>query len=258
MVSGGESLLISVDEWVATVTLNRPERRNAIDAGLRSSLTAALADFDADPAVRVVVLTGAGTAFCAGTDQSETATDDRHVLARDPQPVSAPISALNKPIIAAVNGPAVGGGLELALTCDLIVASEQASFGLPEVQIGSMPGSGGTQRLLRMVPRPTAMRMLLTGERISAAEAHRVGLVSDLFPAEALAAGVRAIAQRIVANAPLSLMAIKRSVMAGEASALAAGLAVERGHWALLASTQDRDEGRRAFREGRPPRFVGN
>lgn len=251
-------VIVSIDQSVATITLNRPHRRNAIDAALRAELADGLAELDAHPSVRVVVLTGAGTAFCAGVDQTEPQIDDRHVLARAAEPVSAPIARFSKPIIAAVNGAAVGGGLELALTCDLLVAHEAASFGLPEVQIGSMPGSGGTQRLLRVAPRPVAMRMLMTGERIDAAEAHRIGLVSDVFPALDFTDGVTAIAHRIADNAPLSLAAIKRSVTAGEQAALAAGLVVERSQWALLSSTQDRDEGRRAFRERRPARFIGN
>ncbi|HWB36797.1 MAG TPA: enoyl-CoA hydratase/isomerase family protein, partial [Rugosimonospora sp.] len=145
-------VLTTADGHVAWVRLNRPQRRNAIDSDMRTALREAFARFDADPDVRVAVLTGTGTAFCAGVDQKEEVADHRHVLARDPLPVAAPVTGFSKPVIAAVNGAAVGGGLELVLACDLIVASTAASFGLPEVRIGSMPGSGGTQRLTRIVP----------------------------------------------------------------------------------------------------------
>jgi E-phenylitaconyl-CoA hydratase len=250
-------LLVDLADAIATVTLHRPDRRNAIDTAMRAALSRTFAELDESPNVRVIVLTGTDPAFCAGVDQKESAADDRHVLARDPQSVSSPITACQKPIIAAVNGAAVGGGLELALACDLMVGSTAASFGLPEVQIASMPGSGGTQRLLHAVARPTAMRMLLTGERIKADEALRVGLLSDLFEHETFLANVHAIAERIASNAPLSIKAIKRSVAAADNITLSAGLAVERSNWALLTSTRDRAEARAAFRENRPAEFIG-
>lgn len=252
-----ETVLCTRSGMVALITLNRPERRNAINAEMGSALRDMLASLDVDSGIRAIVLTGAGTAFCAGVDQNDTSGADRHVLHRLDAAVSAPIAALATPIIAAVNGPAVGGGLELALTCDLVVGGESASFGLPEVRIGSMPGSGGTQRLVRAVPRAVAMRMLLTGERIDAAEAFRIGLISDLFPTGDLLAGATTLAERVAANAPLSVRAIRDSVREGADASLDFALACERTKWALLSTTADRAEGRRAFLEKRAPIFTG-
>jgi E-phenylitaconyl-CoA hydratase len=246
-------LLLTIDGKVATITLNRPAQRNAINAELRRLLGETLERLDSDDEVRVCVLTGNGRAFCAGVDLKEP-------LAATPlqrEPISAALDRFGKPLIAAINGPAMGGGLELALAADLRIASTGASFGLPEVRIGSLPGSGGTQRLMRAVTPALAARMLLTGDPIDAEEALAAGLVSDLETPENLPACAATIAQRIAENAPLSLRAAKLAMRAAEAAHDGSGFVVERALWGLLALTEDRAEGRAAFREHRPPNFRG-
>jgi enoyl-CoA hydratase/carnithine racemase len=173
------------------------------------------------------------------------------------EPVAAPLERFGKPLIAAVNGPAAGGGFELALAADIRIASTAASFALPEVKIGSLPGSGGTQRLSRAVPPAVANRLVLTGEPLSAVDALRVGLVSDLVDPEDLLPLARSLAERIAANAPLSLRAAKIALRAAQEDALRPGLALERALWEMLSKTDDRAEGRAAFREKRAPRYTG-
>lgn len=257
-------VLVERDGGVATVTLNRPERRNAIDQALRDGLTEALARLDRDDAVRVVVLTGAGSAFCAGVDLAEAAPTATTAAGDGPAepvtarpPVAASLWAFRKPVIAAINGPAVGGGLELALACDLRLAAAGARLGLTEVRIGSLPGSGGTQLLPRIVGPGPAARLVLSGELVDAAEALRIGLVSEVHPDAELGAAAAALAQTIAANAPLSLLAAKRALLAARDRPFAEGQALERELWAELAATEDRAEGRTAFREKRPARFTG-
>jgi enoyl-CoA hydratase/carnithine racemase len=237
---------------VAVLTLDRPDRRNAIDRPTRVAIAAGLERLDADEGVRVAVITGAGTAFCAGVDLKDTAApsgpawlDERLV---------APFERFGKPLVAAVNGPAVGGGFEIALACEVRVASPEASFALPEVKMGSMPGSGGTQRIFRALPSAVAWKTLLTGGALDAAAAHRWGLVTDVF-AEDLVPSAIAVAEQIAAAAPLSLDAVKR--VGSAAIDDAAGMELERVLWALLSTTEDRAEGRAAFREKRPPEYRG-
>lgn len=248
-----DSILVSRDGNVGRVTFNRPDVRNALDLDARTRLAAAFAELDADDTVRVVVLTGAGSAFCAGTDLSGTPDPD-HELVRNPQRLVAPLDAFSKPVIAAVNGAAAGGGFEFALAADLRVASPRAKFLLPELRLGSLPGSGGTQRIFRSLPSAIAWRTLLTGQPLGADEAHAWGLVSDVFPEETFDADVNALAARIAEAAPLSLIAAKR---AGRAALETAGYELERELWEQLSHTADRAEGRAAFREKRPPRFTG-
>jgi enoyl-CoA hydratase/carnithine racemase len=263
VVSGGAApdepvLLTECADGVARLTLNRPAKRNALNLALRGALDQALAELAADDGVRVVVLTGAGTAFCAGADLSDAPAATGHPMAQPGRPVAQSLAAFAKPLIAAVNGPAFGGGLELALACDLRVAVRGATFALPEVRIGSLPGSGGTQRLVHATGPAVAARMLFSGEPLSADEALRTGLVSDLVEPGELADFAGALARRIAANAPLSLLAAKRCLAAASEAQLSAGLELERTLWTLLATTEDRREGRAAFREHRVPRFTGN
>ncbi len=239
---------------VATLTLNRPERRNAIDQAMRDALAATLAELDGDGEVRVAVLTGAGPAFCAGVDLAEGPPRDG-AAARPP--VAQPLWAFRKPVVAAINGAAVGGGLELALACDIRIAASSARLGLTEVRIGSLPGSGGTQLLPRTIGPGAAARMLLTGELVDAAGALRLGLVSEVVMDRELAGAAAALAARIAEGAPLSLLAAKRALRAAADLPFAEGQALERRLWAELASTEDRAEGRAAFREKRTPRFSG-
>jgi E-phenylitaconyl-CoA hydratase len=252
----------TVRDGIAEIVLNRPEALNAIDPEMRAQLRDAWTRVHEDDEIRVAVLTGAGDrAFCVGSDLKKTppppesyaqrafgrATSD-HLLAS---------LQTDKPLICAINGLAVGGGLEIALACDIRIASETASFGLSEVRVGSIPGAGGTQRLPRMINTSTAMQMLLTGDRIDAAEAWRVGLVGELCPPDQLLPRAREIAGRIAANAPLSVRAVKRLVQQGADLPLNAAVDLENYVWGLLRDTEDRIEGRRAFQEKRPPQYRG-
>lgn len=243
---------------VAWIVIDRPHRRNSIDRASRSALHDATDALELDDETRVVVLTGSADTFCAGTDLKEVAAEPApHPLVDRTTRISAVIERLTKPVIAAINGPAAGGGLELALACDLRVASSNATFALPEVKVGSLPGSGGTQRLFAALAPAVAWKMLLTGDSIDATEALRVGLVSDVVEPGDLHATVQRLADRIAANAPLSVRAAKAAARSDMDARLASGLALERTLWALLATTDDRAEGRAAFREGRPPQYRG-
>lgn len=258
MTDADGGLRVEREGGVAWLILDRLERRNAIALATRVALREAGQAIEADPDVRVVVLTGAGDTFCAGTDLKEvSAAPPAHPLADTGEPIAAVIERFSKPVIAAINGPAAGGGLELALACDLRIAATNATFALPEVRVGSLPGSGGTQRLFAAVPAAVAWKMLLTGSPIDAAEAYRTGLVSDVVAPEDLRPTVQAIGNRIAANAPLSVKAAKLAARAGLDQGLATGLTLERMLWALVATTEDRAEGRAAFRERRPPDYRG-
>jgi E-phenylitaconyl-CoA hydratase len=249
-------------EGVATVTIDRPQKLNAIDPPMRAQLRDTWRRIGDDPAVRACVVTGAGDrAFCVGSDLVATA---------GPQPAAATdviggqgaghlLDGIDHdvPMIAAVNGLAVGGGFEIALACDIRIAAENASFGLSEVRVGSIPGAGGTQKLPRVIGHSDAMYMLLTGERIDAARALRVGLISEVLPVTELAARAQEIAALIAANAPLSVRAIKRLARAGMDAPLSVGMALERLAFGLIRDTDDRREGRAAFAAKRPAQFTG-
>lgn len=243
-------------DGVAWITLDRAEKRNAITVAMREGLATAFADADADETVRVIVLGAQGPAFCAGTDLAEGAAATTVPLVMG-KALAAPLDTVLKPVIAAVNGPAAGGGFELALACDIRIASENATFALPEVTIGSLPGSGGTQRLFRATSPAFAMQLLFTGAPIDAATALRWGIVSEVVTAGELHVFVERLALRIAKNAPLSLRAMKIATRAAMNAPLDVGLGIERMLWSTLATTDDRAEGRAAFREQRPPRFTG-
>jgi len=256
------ALEIVVQDHVATLTLNRPEAMNSIDPEMREQLHAAWKRIKEDDDIRVVILTGAGEkAFCTGSALKKTmppkesfaeltfgrATSDHLLAGLD----------TDKPLICAVNGYAMGGGMELALACDIRVASDNAVFALSEVRIGSIPGAGGTQRLPRAIGSSNAMLMLLTGDRVDAAEALRIGLVSKVVCREELLPAAQEIARRIAQNAPLSVRSIKRLVVSGADMPLPAALDNERYVFGLLRDTEDRIEGRRAFQEKRSPVYQG-
>lgn len=249
-------------DGVAILTLNRPEAMNAIDPETIVELGDAMNRVAADPAIRAVVLTGAGErAFCTGADLKKMMPPPESVAELTyGRPRDGGILAtfqIDKPILCAINGYALGGGLELALICDLRIASETARFALSEVTRGSIPGLGGTQRLPRTVGITNAMRMLLTGDHIDAQEAMRIGLVSSIHPAEQLLEEAVAISRRIAANGPLAVTAVKRLAYQGLDLPLPAALELESQAFGLLRDTEDRLEGRRAFQEKRPPRYVG-
>lgn len=240
---------------ITLVTIDRPAASNALSIAARDAMESALRAFDDDPGSRVAILTGAGDkTFCAGADLQATPP-----AAIDPAADRSLVRdlGLSKPLIAAINGHALGGGLELALLADIRIAAEHATFGLTEARIGSMPGSGGTQRLPRLIGTGHALLMALSAQRIAAQEALRWGLVSRVVPGPELLPTALELAQAIAANAPLSIKAILRAVREGGALPLADGLALERELFTVIRSTADRAEGRAAFRERRPPCFKG-
>jgi enoyl-CoA hydratase/carnithine racemase len=241
---------------VGWVRLNRPDRRNAIDLATRRGLAEAFAALEADDEVGIIVLTGTGSAFCAGVDLHEASPAHGPGALDLGSPVTAPLERCTRPVVAAVNGPAVGGGFELALAADLRLASSSAYFQLTELRIGSLPGSGGTQRLFAHLPAAVAWRLLLTGSRLPAADAQRFGLVSDVFAAESFDAEVEKLVTVMAEAAPLSIRAAKLAAAAAT-DQRGPGLAMERVLWRLLASTADRAEGRAAFQEKRSPHFKG-
>lgn len=243
---------------VAVVTIARPARRNALNLEVKRLLTEQVLALGADDAVKVIVLTGAGAYFVAGTDIDEMLdmTPTSHTLDATDK-VFTTLRHSSKPLIAAVEGYALGGGCELALACDLIVAAEGARFGQPEIRVGIMPGAGGTQRLLRTIGKYQALRMMLTGEAITAAQAFACGMVSELCPdGEALQRAL-ALATTIAAMPPLAVRAIREVVQQGQDAPLESALLLERKAFQLLFDTEDQQEGMRAFLEKRTPQFQG-
>jgi E-phenylitaconyl-CoA hydratase len=254
--------LYEVSEQIATVTLNRPEAMNSLDPETLIELNDAFQSANADDNVRVVVLTGAGDrAFCTGSDLKKTMPPKESfaelTFGRPKWLYPFAGMEIDKPAICAVNGYALAGGMELALACDIRIASTNAQFGQSEVCVGSIPAAGGTQRLPRMVGLSDAMLMMLTGDRIDAEQALRIGLVSRVVAPGDLARTAREIALRIAENAPLGVRAVKRLVRDGLDLPLLAGIQLEQFALGLLRDTEDRLEGRRAFQEKRPPSYRG-
>lgn len=243
---------------VMLVRLNRPEVRNALNLQLRRDLAALFAKLSQDEAVRCIVLTGTEKAFCAGADLNEyvdATTID--VLLRDMHLLWGAIAECPKPVIAAVNGYALGGGCELAMHADIIVAGKSATLGQPEVRIGLMPGAGGTQRLTRAIGKFRAMRLLLTGQSITAAEAFAMGLVSAVVPDGEVLPDALKLAGTVAALPPLAVRQIKELVVESMNNTLESGLRLERKAFQLLFSSADKTEGIRAFLEKRKPEFRG-
>ncbi len=243
---------------VALVRLNRPQVLNALNLQVMRSLREALTDLDHDDAVRVIVITGNERAFAAGADIKEMA--DRSavdMLLIDQFTTWDRIKSVKKPLIAAVSGFALGGGCELAMLCDMIVASDTARFGQPEINIGVMPGAGGTQRLTRAIGKYRAMEMVLTGRFITAEEAYQVGLVNKVVPVELYLESAVELAQRIAQKSPLAVRLAKEAINFAFQSFLNEGLHFERKNFYLLFASEDQKEGMRAFMEKRPPRFSG-
>lgn len=243
---------------VLRLTLNRPDKLNALSKDLLGEITGLLRDAQADAGIGCVILTGSGRAFSAGADISDML--ERGVASyADPERLArwAEIQDFPKPIIAAVNGFALGGGLELALLCDIILAADTAKFATPEINIGSFPGDGGTQRLPRLVGRSFAMQMVLTGQMVDAALAERKGLVSEIMPPEALQGRALEIASMIAAQSVAITPYAKRAVRAADEHSLADGLRIEHQLTVEAFDTEDRMEGLRAFAEKRKPKFQG-
>jgi enoyl-CoA hydratase len=246
---------------IAYVTLDRPKVLNALNKKTWEDLKAAFADAQDDVAVRGVILTGAGDkAFIAGADITEltqlTAVEAEKSSAFG-QEVLNLIENLGKPVIAAVNGFALGGGCETAMACTIRIAAENAKFGQPEVKLGVIPGGGGTQRLPRLVGRGRALQLILTGEIISAQEAYRIGLVNEVVPAPELITRAEAILKQIFANAPLAVSYSLEAVSNGLETSQGEGLSLEASLFGLCAGTEDKKEGTQAFLQKRAPQFQG-
>ena len=246
-------------DGVALVTIDRPEARNALSFALLAELAEVLEELDRDGRTRVAILTGAGDrAFAAGADIVEL-TDQTPERLRSERNFETwdRLWSVGIPLIAAVRGYALGGGCELAMSCDLIVAGDDAQFGQPEIRIGVMPGAGGTQRLTRAIGVARAMELVLTGRTIDAAEAYAAGLVTTVVPASAVLEAALDLADRIAAMPPLAVRAAKRSVLAAAELSLSAGLRAEREAFFDLFATDDQREGMRAFQDKRPPTWSG-
>jgi enoyl-CoA hydratase len=243
---------------VALVTLDRPEALNALSFDLLDELASALEGLDVDPSCRAIVITGSSRAFAAGADIVELAPQTYASL-RDGRrfDVWDRLGAVGLPMIAAVRGVALGGGCELAMTCDMIVAAEDARFGQPEIRLGVMPGAGGTQRLTRAIGKARAMEMILTGEPIDARLALSLGLVTRVVPSDATVDAALELAARIAAMPPLAVRAAKAAVRSAHEGALEAGLAAEREAFFRLFDTADQAEGMAAFTEKRTPTWSG-
>lgn len=260
MTQSYETLLVERRNRVAIITINRPEKRNALNIKTREEGAAVLDELRDDADIRVVVFTGAGDkAFIAGADIGEfkgrTAITQREVMLG--RSLFTAIDNFPKPIIAMVNGYCLGGGCELALSCDLRIASDKASFGQPEINLGIIPGGGGTQRLTRLVGEGKAMELILTGEIIDAHTAYNLGLVNMVVPAADLEGRTMDIANRIAEKSPVALRMAKEAVKLASRSNLDEGLRREVDLFALCFSSEDKDEGVSAFLEKRKPDFKG-
>ena len=246
---------------IAYVTVHRPKVLNALNTPTWIDLKAAFEQAKADASVRGVILTGAGDkAFIAGADISELARVDAYGAeesSRVGQKVLGHIENLGKPVIAAVNGFALGGGCETAMACTMRIAAEHARFGQPEVKLGLLPGGGGTQRLPRLVGKGRALQLILTGETISAQEAYRIGLVNEVVPAAGLIDRAETILKQIMANAPIAVKFSLEAANKGLETSQSEGLALEASYFGICAATQDKKEGTSAFLEKRAPKFHG-
>ncbi|MDQ3805123.1 MAG: enoyl-CoA hydratase-related protein [Acidobacteriota bacterium] len=255
-----ETLLLERRGRVAVITVNRPDKMNALNIQTRAEGAAALDELRDDAEVRVVVITGAGPkSFIAGADISEfagrTAVSQREVMLG--RSLFTAVDSFPKPIIAMVNGYCFGGGCELAMACDLRVASETASFGQPEINLGIIPGGGGTQRLTRLVGETKAMELILTGDRVDAQTAFQLGLVNLVVPAADLEAKTMELANRIAEKSPVALRMAKEAVKTAARANLDEGLRREVDLFAICFSSEDKDEGVKAFLEKRQPEFKG-
>lgn len=255
-----QTVLIDREGRVAILTINRPDKLNALNEQVRVEILAALAAIEADDAVGVVVITGSGEkSFIAGADIGEFAGRspfDQRFAMRSPR-IFDVMASFPKPVIAMINGFCLGGGCELSMSCDMRIASEKARFGQPEINLGLIPGGGGSQRLPRLVGMGHAMRLILSGDMIPAAEAREIGLVDLVFPAEELRARTLELAQKIAGKSPLTLKVAKEAMRSSEKLAIEDGISYERDLFCLCFSSKDKEEGVAAFLEKRPAVWTG-
>ncbi len=254
-----ENVLLDKGDHVATITINRPDKLNALNEPTRRELIGVLNDLRNDRDVRVVIITGAGKAFIAGADISEfegRAPVDQFRVMKEPTVYEA-VEMFPKPVIAAINGFCLGGGCELAMACDVRIASNKAKLGQPEINLGIIPGGGGTQRLPRLVGLGNAYKLLFTGDMITAAEAHRIGLVDEVVEPDKLLERVSELANSIALKSPVALQLIKEAVRASVRTSLDEGLRHELTLFGLAFSSDDKNEGVSAFLEKRTAAFKG-
>jgi len=258
VIAGGGDVVTAVNGAVGVVRINRPKALNALSYGVMQSIVEAFETYDRDPEIRAILLTGDERAFAAGADIKELENATVVEMASSQQMERWDrIRKVSKPIVAAVSGFALGGGCELAMCCDLIIASETAVFGQPEINIGVMPGAGGTQRLTRAVGKAVAMDMVLTGRKLNAQEALAHGLVSRVVPIEMYYDEAMAVAKAIGEKAPIAARMAKEGVARALDMSLETGLAYERRLFYMLFGTEDQKEGMAAFREKRKPEYKG-
>ena len=252
-----ETILLTRDQRVATITLNRPEALNALNSQVMNEVTAAAADFDADAGIGAIIITGSAKAFAAGADIKEMATlSFSEVFEADFFAAWGALAAVRTPLIAAVAGWALGGGCELAMMCDFIIAADTAKFGQPEITLGVLPGMGGSQRLTRAIGKAKAMDMILTGRTMGAEEAEQAGLVSRVVPAEGLLEEANAVAAKISQMSRPAARMAKEAVNRAFETTLGEGLLYERRLFHSAFATDDQTEGMAAFTEKRPPNFT--
>ena len=253
-----EAIELQREEAVAVVRLNRPERRNALSPAVLEELAQAIGDLDADEGVRCIVVTGTDEVFAAGADiKAMVERSFQQVLEASTMPFWQRVADCRTPLVAGVSGFALGGGCELALACDMIVASETAEFGQPEITLGIIPGGGGTQRLARVIGKHRTMELVLTGRRIAATEALRLGFVNMVASKRTWFRETVDLGHVIARRPPLAVKLAKQAVLAADEMPLTAGLAHERRLYELAMATEDRVEGMRAFLEKRRPKFEG-
>ncbi|MBW1678491.1 MAG: enoyl-CoA hydratase/isomerase family protein [Deltaproteobacteria bacterium] len=251
-----ESIIFEKEDNIAIITFNRPEARNAVNNQVRAEFTAAIAEVEADDDIKVLILTGSGKAFVSGVDIKEfskTTPYHAHNLFR----LGERVEKLPKPVIAAVNGFSLGGGNEIALGCDIIIASERAKFGQPELNIGIIPGGGATQRLPRMIGVCRAKELIFTSDIITAEEAFNLGMINRVVPEDQLMPTAKEIAKKIATKSPAALKLAKQAINYGMQTNLESGLKYEYELYSLSLGLEDKVEGVNAFLEKRPPKFVG-
>ena len=253
-------LTLAVENRIATLTVNRPDKLNALNDATIAELGQAIDEVRARDDIAGLIVTGAGRAFIAGADISELSSQTPAIAktrAQNGQSVFRRFETSPKPVIAAVNGFALGGGCELALACHIRIASEKAKFGQPEVKLGTCPGFGGTQRLSRLIGKGRAIQLITTAEMIDAQEAYRIGLVNKVVPPDDLMTATLEMMNTILANAPLAVALCIEAIDHGLEMSLDEGLVLEANHFGLLAATEDMTEGMKAFLEKRAPAFKG-